>query len=1134
MSKLLSISNNNNKLYKTFNTMTPPRRGKEEKSLSDNSIEVNDPSNSDKNKNQNQKAILSTLLKTLLDKSLKKLESDTKKHTETLKWASKTILDLNKNIKYFISGVEKKIKEEEEKKLNLSRRARMSKTQYRSKTYMNLRTPRHDLSTRNFSQMKNRKNEDKKKVSKRISNNLNFKTDINLEKSSHNFPKTPFASKTSSNFNIKSKNSKDVMNYYKKIEKTGYRNTKKNMNTIILTREEEEMCNDISNKYNTINNTSENSKSKKRKSIKNIEKCIEKKQSIKNTDKGLEKRKSIKNNEKIMEKRKSKIFEKKLEKRKSIKNNEKGLIRRKSIKKIERGVERRKSLKSFKTEGRNLKRKASIKKKNKIEGNSTIENVINNNLTDIKSQAPMLSELEKNISNFNFNDINIINNNINILNNNILNFEETDDIDLKNSENININQIINNNNKNEVKNKEETPHIKSVLKELEENNEKKPKVEEEKEKKKKKEENEEKEKIENIVRKRSCSKNRDRKTLDSISLDEDIAGSLNDVKLMIEGVSGVLNKINDKNRKYEKRIIKTSPINEDVNKEEKNTENKNTNANSNTIDTKNDEKEKDDKYNLLSEIDREIMELIEAEEKRQKEREREKSIKKINENNNDNNNLENKNKTEKISNEKNNREKASSSRHKISYNRSERNRNKKRNERDYDNSPLIRNLRFEKEKQIINEDVMNTIKTEDNILTKDLSDINLNLEKQNSKESNNNNNEDNMANIISKVTNIIQEIEHKNSKGEINKMNESERKERKRKKPEKSNYLNNIEKQLIESNKLNNEEEQYDAIMNESRIMRDEQLVDFNNQSLNYSSFINNQNSIISHTRVLSDQYLLVPRDHTSFFSMENIKNYGKDIYIGILDFLDFQEQIEFTGVHRGFTQERITLLNKQKRDLLLSLELPNKEAIDDLIVKIRLRYSKEELSKPLNDFQIARGSVKAVELLNNELYGKLFNKIHIEKNEEEICNIYRILFVLINEFTIANTINNDLFWKKCSNYLTDNSNGKIGTFILLKFKNLSFERKKLFLINKYLIGMKKSFTASYYSKICGTTGLLIFMIKDVLEYWGILMNEKKTQPARMLDTLLYYRNTIDKLNLFIEYLSGIQSVKRRDKKAYK
>ncbi len=37
-----------------------------------------------------------------------------------------------------------------------------------------------------------------------------------------------------------------------------------------------------------------------------------------------------------------------------------------------------------------------------------------------------------------------------------------------------------------------------------------------------------------------------------------------------------------------------------------------------------------------------------------------------------------------------------------------------------------------------------------------------------------------------------------------------------------------------------------------------------------------------------------------------------------------------------------------------------------------------------------------------------------------------------------------------------------------------------------------------------------------------------------MLDTLLYYRNTIDKLNLSIEYLSGIQSVKRRDKKAYK
>jgi hypothetical protein len=31
-----------------------------------------------------------------------------------------------------------------------------------------------------------------------------------------------------------------------------------------------------------------------------------------------------------------------------------------------------------------------------------------------------------------------------------------------------------------------------------------------------------------------------------------------------------------------------------------------------------------------------------------------------------------------------------------------------------------------------------------------------------------------------------------------------------------------------------------------------------------------------------------------------------------------------------------------------------------------------------------------------------------------------------------------------------------------------------------------------YYPSICGTTGLFIFLIRDVLEFIGILNNEKK------------------------------------------
>ena len=74
----------------------------------------------------------------------------------------------------------------------------------------------------------------------------------------------------------------------------------------------------------------------------------------------------------------------------------------------------------------------------------------------------------------------------------------------------------------------------------------------------------------------------------------------------------------------------------------------------------------------------------------------------------------------------------------------------------------------------------------------------------------------------------------------------------------------------------------------------------------------------------------------------------------------------------------------------------------------------------------------------------------------------------------------------------------------------------------------------NYFSKICGTTGLLVFGIKDALEYCGVIKNDKKTQPSRILDNLLYYKNSIDTIASFIDYLSGIKTYKIKDKKDIK
>jgi len=64
--------------------------------------------------------------------------------------------------------------------------------------------------------------------------------------------------------------------------------------------------------------------------------------------------------------------------------------------------------------------------------------------------------------------------------------------------------------------------------------------------------------------------------------------------------------------------------------------------------------------------------------------------------------------------------------------------------------------------------------------------------------------------------------------------------------------------------------------------------------------------------------------------------------------------------------------------------------------------------------------------------------------------------------------------------------------------------------------------TPTYYSKLCGTTGILTFLIKNSLEYAGIIL-EKKPNQLRILKNLLYqqthYTKQIEKLQALVKKL---------------
>jgi hypothetical protein len=58
------------------------------------------------------------------------------------------------------------------------------------------------------------------------------------------------------------------------------------------------------------------------------------------------------------------------------------------------------------------------------------------------------------------------------------------------------------------------------------------------------------------------------------------------------------------------------------------------------------------------------------------------------------------------------------------------------------------------------------------------------------------------------------------------------------------------------------------------------------------------------------------------------------------------------------------------------------------------------------------------------------------------------------------------------------------------------------------------------FSKICGTTGLVIFLIKDTLEYCGLIQSFKKNIPSLCLRYLEYIAETKSKLQNYIDNIS--------------
>lgn len=100
------------------------------------------------------------------------------------------------------------------------------------------------------------------------------------------------------------------------------------------------------------------------------------------------------------------------------------------------------------------------------------------------------------------------------------------------------------------------------------------------------------------------------------------------------------------------------------------------------------------------------------------------------------------------------------------------------------------------------------------------------------------------------------------------------------------------------------------------------------------------------------------------------------------------------------------------------------KDKIDKMISQLCNKFD-SEIYKPIPNYSVNKGAIKALELLNEKIYSKLFYNMSNPSNDVKL--IYRIFFKLLDLPELTDIKCNKEFWSKCCEYFINNSLGKIG-----------------------------------------------------------------------------------------------------------
>ena len=240
-----------------------------------------------------------------------------------------------------------------------------------------------------------------------------------------------------------------------------------------------------------------------------------------------------------------------------------------------------------------------------------------------------------------------------------------------------------------------------------------------------------------------------------------------------------------------------------------------------------------------------------------------------------------------------------------------------------------------------------------------------------------------------------------------------------------------------------------------------------------------------------------------------------------IASFLDNNSKINLFSIRKKFKYYLASEIENLRRQFEVNNDITMTSKIIDKKSELKIRFKNEQLNAEVPQFQLSRGAAKAVELLNEELYNRIYHQTELKEPLNKIILIYRIYIQLLANNTISSIQNDNEFWISFCKFLLENNNNQTGTFFINSIQNFDFSPENLYKVKRILGSKANEIKPTNYSKICGTTGLVIFLIKDALEYCGIIQNDKKNIPSILLKNLEYLETIENKVDKYIDMLKS-------------